>query len=454
MTLSRRFLVQGPLSGAILVTLSTLFSVFIGSTLLSQFPFVLRVIPGSLEETTQEIAGLVELMEVIPAETRPLAAEAFATPMRDATLMASFPEQSDADESMVRMLRAAQPGSILSAREMQVRKLAIADMRPRLENNTDLRLHALAANELSIRLSDGEVLVIWISPLGMIGRNGLPAVFIIAILLFIISGASTLGLRYAVTNLQALETSVTDFRPGSGASLVEESGPAEVRRLTKAMNAMQLRIDQLIRERSFLVAGVAHDIRTNITRMRLRIDQLRSPKKAALEADMAQTEQLVDDLMVYARADRPDCVSELIALGDLVRDLVEEQAFDLQLSGCDSEFVIAADRAALVRAVSNLINNAWKYGHAVHVRCGLKDGGYQILVEDEGPGIPADQLDKAMDPFYRVEPSRNPETGGTGLGLTIARDLIAAQGGELRLENRAEGGLRAIVSFPPECRIE
>jgi len=445
---------RGPFFSTALVSVSVILWFIVGAALLSQFPSVLRVVPGGLEESTADISQLVELMEAIPPEARPLAAEAFSNSIRDARLAARFPERVEGDDLTARMLRRAQPGSILSAREMQVRRVRYGELLSRSGDDNRLRLFALAATEVSIRLDDGEILVIWITPLGMVGRLGLPVLGLTVMMLLIFSVAGTLGLRYALGAVQSLEASAADFKPGRGASMVKEAGPSEVRNLTKALNAMQQRVDQLMRERSFLVAGVAHDIRTNITRMRLRIDQMRSPKKAALEGDLSRTEQLVDDLMVYARADRPDRESELIDLGELVEALAAEQAFECPLSGCSKGFVIAADRAALERAVSNLINNAWKYGTAARMSCAQTAGGYEVSIEDDGPGIPEEHLHRVMDPFYRVEPSRNTDTGGTGLGLTIARDLISAQGGDLRLENRPEGGLRAVVSFPAEIRIE
>ncbi|TGY89333.1 HAMP domain-containing histidine kinase [Marinicauda algicola] len=447
-------LARAPAFHVVLVSVSAIAWFVIGAALLSQFPLVFHLVPGAVEETTADIAELVELMEAIPADARPLAARAFSSPTRDARLADGFPDRSDDDQSMVRMLRGARPGSLLSAREMQVRRVEYRELLPRSREADGLRVFALAANELSIRLKDGEVLVIWISPLGLVGGRGLPMLAIAVLALLVFSVAGTLGFRYALGSLRKLEASAAGFQPGRGASVVEEAGPSQVRQLTKALNAMQLRIDQLTRERSFLVAGVAHDIRTHITRMRLRIDQLRSPKKAALETDLSRTEQLLDDLMVYARADRHDGVAELIDLGELLDALAAEQAFDLPRSGCGAGFVIAADRAALERAFSNLISNAWKYGEAARVRCRRDGAGFEVSIEDDGPGIPEGHLHRVMDPFYRVEPSRNPDTGGTGLGLTIARDLLSAQGAALRLENRLEGGLRAVVTFPPESRID
>lgn len=232
---------------------------------------------------------------------------------------------------------------------------------------------------------------------------------------------------------------------------VSETGPRELRRLSQAFNRMRLRLDGLIREREQIMVAIAHDIRTGLTKLRLRTDGRDNVLVAEIEPDLFQMERLLSDMMAYARAESPVAEHELIELHSFVVALAEAapQTIDVSQDAASEPFTIAGSRLAIARMVENLLENARAYGNGWTGLCIERDAsGLTIAVEDDGPGIPESQQGRVFEPFFRGEASRNKATGGTGLGLGIARAIAHTHGAHIRLSNRAQGGLRAEVVFP------
>ena len=234
---------------------------------------------------------------------------------------------------------------------------------------------------------------------------------------------------------------------------MSEEGPIEVAQAAVAFNAMQDRIARYVKERLHILAAVSHDLQTPITRMRLRAEALDdSPEKGKLLDDLSQMEHLVREGVAYARSahgasETPRRIDPAAFVESLVFDY-QDIGKPVTLSGKVTGAVLVRPQA-LRRVLGNLIDNALKYGGRADVgMVRLADGALCIEVNDNGPGIPDEELGRVLEPFYRLENSRNRDTGGTGLGLAIAAQLMLSIGGRLTLSNRPQGGLKATVLLP------
>ena len=235
-----------------------------------------------------------------------------------------------------------------------------------------------------------------------------------------------------------------------------EEGPVEVRRAAVAFNWMQTRLRGLFAERTRILAAVSHDLQTPITRLRLRAELMDDEMlREKMLADLSAMQALVEEGLAYAEsAAAPQEEATLTDLDALAASLVADYTDagqPVSLAGLSLGQARTRPRT-LRRLLGNLIDNALKFGGSAELMLDRTDKLPVIVVRDHGPGIPEAELDKIFEPFYRLESSRNRESGGTGLGLAIARQLAAALGAELSLRNRAEGGLEARVILGTDLR--
>jgi signal transduction histidine kinase len=230
---------------------------------------------------------------------------------------------------------------------------------------------------------------------------------------------------------------------------VPETGSIEVRRAAHAFNEMQARIRRLVDGRTQMIAAISHDLRTPITRLRLRAEFVDDPDaQRRMLADLDEMEAMIKSTLAFARedSDREPVVSlDLVAL---LRDVAEEMPGAVLLPGLPTECLISGRPLALRRCFRNVIDNAVKYGKAASIGLQSDDKAAIVTIDDEGPGIPVDQRDLVFRPFYRLDASRNRDSGGTGLGLAIVQSIVLIHGGEVLLDNRPEGGLRVTVRLP------
>ena len=227
-------------------------------------------------------------------------------------------------------------------------------------------------------------------------------------------------------------------------------GPTEVRTAIAAFNEMQDAIRGHIRKRTQTVAAIAHDLRTPLTRLRFRAEQAPEALRDRMAGDIEEMDALIAQAMAYVRGETPPERLEPLDLNALAKACAAgfaETGVDVAFKG-RSRLNVVGDPAGLKRAVSNLIDNAVKFGGAARVSTGIADGMATVTVEDDGPGLDEAELEAVLEPFVRGEQSRNRETGGAGLGLAVARQAARASGGDLVLSNRPEGGLSARLSLP------
>ncbi len=240
------------------------------------------------------------------------------------------------------------------------------------------------------------------------------------------------------------------------AAPLPEDGPAETATAAIAFNTMAARIRRFVGDRTEMLTAIGHDLRTPITRLKLRAEFIDDEDlRARMLADLDEMETMVSATLAFGRDSRVTEPVSSVDLAELVRTILDEtgdahpDAVDrLSYSG-QSHATVRVRPVALKRALANLIANALLYGGSARAGVGAPAGGsVSVTIEDDGPGIPDADLERVFEPFHRLEQSRNRETGGVGLGLPIARNMLRAHGGDVVLSNRPEGGLRAVVTLP------
>jgi len=216
-----------------------------------------------------------------------------------------------------------------------------------------------------------------------------------------------------------------------------------------AFNDMQEKLRRYVADRTAMIAAIAHDLRTPLTRMRFRIENAPDEVRDKVVADIEQMDGMVSQALAFVRGETGGGDRLKLDLGALVQSVVD----DVAEMGAEAAFeggklIVEGDPIGLRRLVTNLIENAVKFGARARVSL-VREGGWAVVsVADDGPGLPPGEIDRVFEPFHRVDASRAPATGGFGLGLSVARSIARAHGGDVSLANRPEGGLMATVRLP------
>ncbi|HXD05226.1 MAG TPA: ATP-binding protein, partial [Burkholderiaceae bacterium] len=304
--------------------------------------------------------------------------------------------------------------------------------------------------EIQVRLSDGSSVIVHARRVEMPVSSWV--LWVLVAQLVVLALCAWAAVRLVTRPLAQLAAAADDLGPDLKSRTLEESGPYEVAHAARAFNAMQKRIAGYMAERVEILASISHDLQTPITRMRLRTDLMDSDAdREKFRQDLDAMHALVREGVTYARTlhgatEEPRRIDADALFETMVADY-EDAGETVRLEGRLGKPIVTRPHA-LRRILTNLIDNALKFGSDVRVRVGTEADRAFIAVQDNGPGIPADQLEAVLQPFYRVENSRNRSTGGTGLGLAIAHQLAMAMGAQLQLRNREEGGLEARLTMP------
>lgn len=307
---------------------------------------------------------------------------------------------------------------------------------------------------LSVALADGR----WLNVETGLRRPPLqwawPTVVAMVLMSTAIVAIVTFGLRRLTRSLDALAGAADRFGRGARGEILAETGPAEVRRVTIAFNAMQSRLSRFVEDRTRLLASISHDLRTPITSMRIRAEFLEDDEtKAKLLETLEEMQRMVEATLAFARDEAMEEASRPVDLAALTESVAEDFAdmgADVAFLSEDPPFRRVAEcrPTALKRALRNLVENAVRYGARARLSIVAEAGGTTLRIEDDGPGLPADRMEAMFEPFVRLESSRSRETGGVGLGLSIARSIARAHGGDVVLANLDGGGLRAEIWLP------
>lgn len=267
---------------------------------------------------------------------------------------------------------------------------------------------------------------------------------------FVLLGIAILFLRNQIRPILQLADAAESFGKGRSIADFHPHGAREVRRASTAFIAMKRRIERQIEQRTTMLAGVSHDMRTVLTRFRLQLALIGSgPEIEGLEADVAELQAMLEAYLAFARGDGDE-----EATATDVRALIASLAEAAERGGLvmthryEGAPEIVVRPGAFRRALANLIGNAGRYADTIDVTARHADGWLTVNIDDDGPGIPEAERENVFRPFYRLDAARNQDEGGTGLGLAICRDIIRSHGGDVKLDASPKGGLRAVVRIP------
>jgi signal transduction histidine kinase len=313
-------------------------------------------------------------------------------------------------------------------------------------------LHNMARSfHIQVRLQDGS----WVIFERQVSEDifNWPIRLLIALGVLLISAIviSFIGVRSVVRPLHNLRQAVEGLGKDIKQAPLNETGPAEVKDTARAFNTMQRRLKNYIEDRAEILSAVSHDLKTPLTRIRLRTDLMDDDElRIKTQKDLDDMEAMVSSTLDFMRGTEtrePSQALDLMALLESIQENVLEAGGKVKLSGQLAE-PYTGKHLALKRCLMNLVENAVRYGKEANISVTQSDDEIMISISDKGPGIPEKSLQKVFDPFFRLESSRAQQTGGTGLGLGIARNIARAHGGDLILQNSLNGGLTAQLTLP------
>lgn len=325
---------------------------------------------------------------------------------------------------------------------------------------------------LWLRLQDGSWVTFAMREADLIHFNRLPLLIFWGLSLAAILWLSLVVAKRVTRPLHHFAVAAERLGTNLGQPMLPETGPVELRQATRAFNDMQGRLKRFVDDRTQMLAAISHDLRTPISRLLLRADALEaSEDRSKMEKDLRLMEHMIAATLDFVRDDTLAEPQQRVDLGSLIESLADDAAdFNDRVSYIGPAYVICRCRPlAISRALANIIDNALKYAGDAVIDLGIVANTIRITIDDTGPGIPTSAMDKVFEPFFRLDPARGAaphgkhadakdgamegETSigalvGSGLGLSIARNVILAHGGEIRLDNRPEGGLRVVVTLP------
>jgi signal transduction histidine kinase len=415
--------------------------------------------------TAQRIANLTRLIQEAPPDKRPRIVAALSDQGFRVSLSAAAPTipQADGDAAVAETIKSylADRLALGSARRPQV--WASAAQGPpfgpwhMMMPHGPWMMHGFGGPsafrdlQVAVPLADGPWLTF---------ATGLPLAgaaystqFLVsmAIMALIILGVSVWAVRRVTAPLAALAAAAERLGHDVSAPPLAEAGTVETRQAARAFNDMQTRLRNLIGNRTRLLAAISHDLRTPLTLLRLRAETVENTQERdRMLGTIAEMDAMIGATLQFARdesAGEPHRPTDLVALLHSVVDDMRDAALPVCMQTAPP-IIYECQPAALKRAVRNLLDNAVKYGKSATVRVRRMTKIIEIVIDDEGPGIPEPELARVLEPFYRLDESRSRETGGVGLGLAIAQSIVQTHGGSLALSNRPEGGLRVRLLLP------
>jgi len=408
----------------------------------------------------QAIIAYVFFERDLDTTTRRLARDVAA----DMAMLVALEDRDGADREQLRVLAARQldyrirflPGQDIKPFRGQLTStidVALDDiLEQRIGAERDFRTARIGDDfEIRVDVRDGVLAVLVPRDRVTVSK---PDIFILWMVgsSLLLMGIAILFLRNQVRPIERLARAADSFGKGRAVPDFKPYGATEVRRAAQAFITMRERIERHVTQRTEMLAGVSHDIKTPLTRLKLTLAMMPDDADAvSMRHDIAEMEHMLDEYLAFARGEGGED-SSLTDLGALVRETVaaaERAQPGVRIATIAPDHVaVSVKRAGLRRVLANLIDNALKHGSQVSVRLSEDDRLVEIAVEDDGPGISEERREEAFRPFHRLDEGRNLQSGGSGLGLAIARDIARAHGGDIVLDQSAMGGLKATVRLP------
>lgn len=383
---------------------------------------------------------------VVVSDKRPIVSDRFSI---ETDLTERADEYLQAVDPAIRTVRLS-IGPITDLPEQLRRKEQRYLLEDRLSRRGEER-HPVKAIILNMQLGDGS----WVNAAAPIRSRSPNPIYILVFqtLILYLAVLIPLGLiaRRIARPLRQLTQHVRASSFASHAPLIEPQGPSDIRNLIDAMNGAQNRVDRMLTEKDVMLGAIGHDLKTPLASLRVRIELVEDEQeRQKMAATIDEMVTILDDILMLARLGKQGEASQKTDIGALIETVATDFPENARLELIDTPYKVAANvrPVLLKRAIRNLIDNALQYGGNAKVSVVAGPGQVAILIDDDGPGIPAEKIDKMFEPFARADASRGRERGGTGLGLTISRAIAAAHGGSVTLANIATGGLRATLSFP------
>lgn len=398
-------------------------------------------------QSAQRMADIVRLLDALPPAQRP----EILAPLGSSALQISLdrPALEQPGKGADEDARAAILGEILRSQIGDSRPIQIAVAQTARPPQS---LGPLAFSmTVRTQLRDGA----WVTFVHSLPHEELTGPPRMALNLMILLAAvillSLVAVRWATRPLLVLAAAAEELGRNIDRPPLAEEGPAEVRRAAHAFNTMQERLVRYIRDRARVLAAISHDLKTPITRLRLRSELLDDDElRTKFAQDLDEMESMVGAALDFLRGTErrePALPVDVMALLESLQEDYEEMGRRVGIEGATLGPYFCSPQE-LKRCLANLVDNAVNYGGHARILVDDDEERLRIRVRDAGPGIPGEELERVFEPFYRLEPSRNRASGGTGLGLSIARNIAQAHGGALTLHNLADGGLEAVLILP------
>ena len=440
-TIARRFAVTEILVVAVTVGLALLFNRFGG---------VWGLEPVEQTGLLDEVADLVRTIEVAPPEMRHSLAAAAGGERNQMYWLA-------AGSQGARMLNVAKGDDDSRVRRYVARETqrAAVLLHPTGWGSVPVGLDpapkTVPQYVLGVRLRDGSWMVFATSNRSWGASESVRWSIRLLFLAASISLFTVIAARQFARPIKRLAAAVREFGVNPRAPPIPESGPRELRQVIRTFNEMQGQIQKFVSYRTMMLAAISHDLRTPLTRMRLRGEFIEDPEQQArLFRDVDEMQAMVDGALAFFRDDavaEPNTTFNLPHVLMTIANDYADQKIEIQYVG-PAHALYQGRPFALKRAFNNLVENAIKYATPPELELLCEQQAFVVVVRDRGPGIPDKLLENVFLPYYRVEKSRNRSTGGVGLGLTVALAIVHGHGGEITLRNSREGGLEARVVLP------
>ena len=304
---------------------------------------------------------------------------------------------------------------------------------------------------LEIQLNNGDIMTVWVPHLRLTFGSSFAYVLAQLGLALVLFGLAIWFMRRELVPIEHLGATADAL--GKGRDIPDfafSGGTREVRNAARAFQTMRIRLSRSIQQRTEMLAGVSHDLRTPLTRMKLSLALLSdSPETKELSADVADMERMIEGYLAFARGEGDEETAP-VDLGEILEDVIagaRRDNADVRLS-IEGDMQVELRPLAMKRCLTNILANALRHGARAEIRAIRGRTSVEVIVDDNGPGIPPDHYEDVFRAFYRLDESRNVDTGGVGLGLTIARDVARSHGGDVSLAAAPLGGLRVIVRIP------